>query len=217
VALLNSVAVRKINRQFDAIRELDPEALISSHERHRHSVKDVHPGGFIRFSGKTYLVEEMGTYRETSDNFAQETENEWPELKLFCLDTGDTAYLEWEEDDELSVSLTTEALRLAELKDDADEAIDGDDLEDLANDDESLFVRGKEFQYEDDYAASYRGGDDSKGEHVYLYEFVADDGLCLTVEEWVVDSAGEKYEYRAYLSSDVDPDAIDILVSNQSS
>lgn len=210
MSLLETATKRRFDAQFDAIRLLDPASLIAEGERYRHSIKDARFGGFIRLGIKTYLVREVGKYEETDDKFRKKAGDIWYELKLFCLETGEEISIEWEEDDELVVSLTTGFLKFSQLRDDEGGKVDEDDLDDLAEEEDSLFHQGKRFDYDDDCAAIYTRSD-GRSEQVYMYDFEATDGTQLTVEEWVVDKERDKYEYQIFLARSVDPDSIEIL------
>ncbi|MFQ5796084.1 MAG: DUF4178 domain-containing protein [Candidatus Bipolaricaulia bacterium] len=210
MATLDNAMKRRLDTQFAAIRSLNPSRLIAEGERYRYTIERVQTGGFIRFNGKTHRIEAVGRYQEADESFEHTTDNEWFELRLFCLETGETVYLEWEKDDEVEISITTDTLKFSELRDDEGESIDDDDLDQIADEKEDIVYRGQTFSYEDDYAATYYGDDDKEGERAYFYDFVARD-KTLTIEEWVVDLERDKYDYRIYLSENIDPDAIEVL------
>ncbi len=213
MSLLNTATQRRLDSQFSAIRQLDPGDLIPENERYRKTIKDVTLGGFIRFGGMTYLVIEVGTYSETDDSHKKKTGDVWTELKLFCLETGEHLNLEWEEDDEVEVSVTTGFLKFSQLRDDEGGSVDEDDLDALVDEEDSLFLDGTEFEYDDDYASVYLRGGGTKEDPVYMYDFVSSDGTELTIEEWVIDPGKEKFEYQVFLSKQIDPNSIEILTT----
>ena len=213
MSLLNTATQRRWDSQFSAIRQLDPRDLIPENQRYRKTIKDVTLGGFIRFQGKTYLVTEMGTYSETDDSYKRKTGDVWTELKLFCLETGEHVNIEWNEDDELELSATTDFLKFSRLRDDENGEVDEDDLDALVDEEDSLFLDGQEFEYEDDYASVYLRGGGPKEEPVYIYDFVSLDGTELTIEEWVIDPGKKKFEYQVFLSKQIDPNSIEILTT----
>ena len=206
-AFMRSYAARKA-----AIRALAPKVLIPKGERWKASIKDVREGGYIRFGGKTYRVADVSEYIETDETFRKKLGFSWKELKLFCLETGETVWLEWEEDDEIEIFVTLQALTFRDLRDDEGGAIDEDDLDPLVDDDEDVVYRGKTFEYDDDYGALYkRGGKgrEQKGDKVYFYDFVAKDGECITVEEW---SEGKgDFAYEIFLSRELPTESVEIL------
>ena len=210
MSLLETATKRRFDAQFAAIRLLDPASLIAEDERYRHTIKDVRVGGGICLSKKTYLVREVGKYEETDDKFRKKAGDVWYELKLFCLETGEEVNIEWEEDDELEVSLTTGFLKFSQLCDDEGGKVDEDDLADLSGEEDGLFYQGKRFDYDDDCAAIFTRSD-GRSEQVYMYDFEASDGTQLTIEEWVIDKEGDKYEYQIFLARSVDPDSIEVL------
>lgn len=205
-SFMSSYAARKA-----AIRGLAPSALIPQGERWRKNIKDVREGGYLRFDDKTFMVVDISTYAETDEKF-RKTGSSWTELRLLCLETGETVWLEWEEDDDIEMYLTLRSLSFRDIRDDEGGSIDDDDLDDLADDQDSITLRGKTFDYDDDYGALYkRGGKgrDQKGDKVYFYDFVAADGECITVEEWL--EGHDKYSYELFLSRPLDAASVEIV------
>ena len=211
MVLLDHVSSLALAKQFDAVRKLSPEKLIPEKERWKHTIKEVKQDGFIRYDGKTYSVMEVGKYQGFNEQFTRKTGLPWFELKLFCIDTAEILNLEWEEDDEIKASITLKSLRFSDLSDDEGNAVDEDDLDQIAQDKDVICLDGKKFNYNDDYAAKYyRGVVKKGGEKVYSYEFESSDGNCLTIEEW---QSGGKEEYNIYLSRKIDANSIEVLAS----
>jgi hypothetical protein len=213
MTLLDGATMRSYAKRFDAIRQLPPDMLIPEGDRWKHTIKDLKEGGFIRYGGRTYLVVQVGRYDEVKDDdtFSKKTGFKAFEHKLFCIDTGELANIEWEEDDKLEISITTGEVSFRELRDDGNEAIDEDDLDQIVEDEDSIFFRGREFAYDDDWASVYYTGKGRKGENVFMYEFVAEDGSgdCLTIEEW--GSGSDKEEYQIFTSRLAGENEIEIL------
>ncbi len=199
-----------------AIRGFNPATMVASSARHKHTIKDVREGGFIRFGGKTFRVDGISTYVEMTDGFKRDKAFSWQELTLFCLENGQTSYLEWEEDDKIKIHLTVANLSFRDLRDDEDGAIDEDDLDALCDDGEAIFCKGFRFDYDDDYAARYvrggRGREKKKGskayDKVYFYEFALSGGDSITIEEW---TDGEDEDYEVFLSRPLQPSEIEII------
>ncbi|HEX7049796.1 MAG TPA: DUF4178 domain-containing protein [Longimicrobiales bacterium] len=208
---LSAAERRVLDAQFAAIRQLDVGRLIAPAERWRHTIKDLGPGAYFRLDNRTYRVEESNSYRETSEDHTRVYEDEaWTELRIFCLESGETRYLEWEEDDAVEASITVRALEFRDVRDDAGAAVDEDDLDTIVEEEDSLFLDGREFVYDDDYAAVFeRAG---KSEFAYFYDFVSADGDWLTIEEWTDPAQPGREEYTLWLSRSVAPDAIEVLV-----
>lgn len=197
-------AVRKA-----AIRSLDPAAILPRRERHLHTVEDLKQGAFLRFGGTAYKVTGVSTYMEMDEAFRKPTGESWQELTLLSLADGTIHYLECEKDDELEIYLTIRSLRFPDLRDDAGEGIDKDDLEDLVEEEDPVFLGGKKFSYDDDYAARYkRGGEGRKGELVRFYDFCADDGECITIEAW---KDGDGFDHELFLSRQLGSAEIEII------
>ncbi len=189
-------ALRRIDRQFDALRAM-PEP-IPPRERYRYGIEDVREGGFLRCAGELYQVVSISEYREKAES--------WAELEVFSLTSGGTTYLEWEKDDEVEISLNGPELSLSDI------GVSADQVEAMSEEEEGrISFGGRSYHYDDDYGATYFRGDDKEGEKVYFYDFeTKDEKYCLTVEEWGDESAG--YEYVAFVSEYVEPDAIEVVV-----
>lgn len=206
---LNPEFRRSLAERFAAIRTLKPASLIGESERWRNSVEVLKTGSFFRLEGKTYQVLEAGFYRETNDNHSKDLGYSWPEFKLFCVETGEISYLEWEKDDKILIYLTIQELKFSNLRDEEGAQIDEDDLAQISTEEDDVLFQGKVFEYDDDCAAKYfRSQADTKGERLWLYEFEAADGTCLTIEEW---PDGDKEDYQIFLSRPIRPEAIEIL------
>ena len=213
MTLLDGATMRSYAKRFDAIRQLSPDRLVTEGDRWKHTIKDFKEGGFLRYDGHTHLALQVARYDEVKDDdtFTKKTGFKTSEYKLFCIDTGETTYIEWEEDDKLEIFVTTGEVTFRELRDDGNEAIDEDDLDQIVDDEDSIFFKGREFRYDDDWASVYYVGKGRKGENVFMYEFVAGDasGDCLTIEEWA--SGSGKEEYQIFTSRSAGENEIEIL------
>ncbi len=189
-------ALRRLDRQFDAIRAM-PQP-IPPRERYRHGIEDVGEGAYLRVGNECHCVESISEYREKKSR--------WHELELFGLTSGRTSYLEWEKDDEIEISVNGPELSLADV------GVSADDVEEMSEEEEGqITFEGRTYHYDDDYGATYHRSGSSEGEKVYFYDFeTKDERFCLTVEEWGDESDG--YEYVAFVSEYVEPDAIEIVV-----
>ena len=189
-------ALRRIDLQFEAVRAM-PRPIPSA-ERYRHGIDEVGRGGYIRVAGQIHRVEEVSHYQQKKSRFY--------ELELFGLTTGEKRYLEWEKDDAVEVCFNQPAISLREL------GLSADDIEEMSEKEEGTIRHdGKTYRYDDDYKALYHRGGGAEGERVYMYEFeTADERSCLTVEEWGDKEGG--YEYEVYISEDLDPDVVEVLV-----
>ncbi len=185
--------------RFNLIRKL--KNPIPKEERYKYSIKDVGKDGFLKIKGKTYSVLPFGKFYDKSD--------EWFELKLTCIETGEETFLEWEEDDGLEIFLTIKELDFMHLKDEENKPIDEDDLDQITDDEDDIFYDGKLFSYEDDYKANYLRTRDGKNFKVYLYEFEAKDGSCITMENWSGNE--DRADFEIWLSSKISKTAIEII------
>ncbi len=206
-----SRAERQLQKQFAQIRTIDPTTIISPQERFKQTVKDIKSEGVFCLNKETYLVLEIGTYTETDEKYKKALDWKGHELKVFCLETGILHDLEWEEDDELEVSLTLSEVRFSRLQYDDGEAIepDSDDLDEIADKGWEIKLQEELFYYKDDYAAWYVREGSDKREKVYFYDFEADDGRELSIEVWILENGKE--EFQVFISQEIHPDDIEVI------
>jgi len=205
--MLDTATQKSFQERFAAIRTLEKNQLVSGQEKISLNIKDVGSHSFFEYLGSTYFIKSLNKYEETSDDFKNKKGYFITELTCLCLESGQIFNFEWEFDDELEVSMTLEHLSFRNLKDDAGESIDEDDLDQIADDKDVIVINNEKFWYEDDWASVYYKGD--KEEKVYMYEFENENHTrFLTIEEW---SGSGKDEYQIYTSSPVDPNSISII------
>jgi hypothetical protein len=205
--MLDTATQKSFQARITAIRSLRQEDLVSGQEASGLDIRDAGARSFFDCQGQTYLVTDINKYEEFSDDFKTGQGYFIHELTCLCLDTGKTVHLEWEFDDELEISMTLERLSFRDLKDGEGEAIDEDDLDQIADDRDVIVLAGEEFRYEDDWAAMYLRGD--RREKVYMYEFENESHTkFLTIEEW---SGSGRDEVRIYTSTPVEPGAVTII------
>ncbi len=205
--MLDIATQKSFQERFSAIRTLSQDTLVSDQDKTTLTFKETGDKAFFEYLGKTYFVKELNNYEETSDDHKTKKGYFVYELTCLCLETGETSHFEWEYDDELEVSLTIERFTFRNLKDDAGDAIDGDDLDQIAEDKDMIVINGEKFWYSDDWASVYSRKDIR--ENVYMYEFENESGTkFLTIEEW---SGSGKEEYQIYTSSPVVPGDITII------
>jgi hypothetical protein len=194
------------------IRSIDPGRVLNREMRMRRSVRDLVEGDQFRLNHRVYHVNSLGACREYDEAYTRPLDYTCTEFRCMDLVSGATAYFEWEEDDELLVYASERKLSFKDLSDDAGKAVDEDDLEQIVNEEDSLFLDGRPFHYDDDWAAMYTRSGRPEGEKVYVYEFEADDGACLTIEEW---NEGKKSsDYELWLCRKVNPDDFEILTGD---
>ena len=207
---LDAAIRRSFSQRFDAIRQLSVEVLVPEEDRWKLSIKDLIVGGFLRFEDKTWIVKRAGNYFEFSEDFNQKKKYNWTELRLFCIETGETKNIEWEIDDDIEITITINEIDFQDLRDDEGGEIDEDDLDEMSEKEWSIFFQDKEFRYDDDYAAKYyRDFGNEDGEKVYMYDFKSDDNRIITIEEWGSGSGDESYEI--YVSRIASEDEFEIL------
>ncbi|SHK46927.1 protein of unknown function [Desulfatibacillum alkenivorans DSM 16219] len=208
---MDNAVRRRLDSQFAAARSLNPEKVVPVNERYKYTIEDVGLGDFIRLNSKTYVVKEIGVYKETGEDFKKKTGDLWTELKLFCIEDGESIHIEWEKDDEVEAFVTEKTLDFTQIKDDRGDDLDEDDLDDLAEEEDTIFYGKTPFEYDDDYAALYEREGKSP-EKVYFYDFVSRDKKMITIEEW--GSGGGREEYQLFLSREINPDSIELVAKS---
>lgn len=189
--------------------------LIPKGQRTAYSIKDLKKGSFLAIGKKSYLVEGVGVYTEVKwkDFSPKKSDYVVTELELFCITTGETVYVEWEEDDSVEAYITTEVLSMRDVKFEGSSATRRD-VEYIADEEEGdLYVPGRgDFWYDDDssYAALYNS-DKYDDVPVRMYEFGGDGEDCLTVEFWYDDKGDSKPGREAFISRELDLRTLEVL------
>jgi hypothetical protein len=155
-------------------------------ERRRHNVADLGAGNFFQHAAATHRVQSVNVWRVDD---AVSTE-----LESVNLTTGETAYFEWWKDPALHLLLSTVKLELADL------GLRPGHVEEV----EEVRHAGAVFYYDSDYDAAY--GDAKRPVHIRLYK--AEDGRAIYVQKW-------PDGYSAWLSEEIDPNAVEILTLGQ--
>ena len=190
--LLDTATETRYREQFEAIRQMPPP------ERFTHSIEDVGSGGYIRFEGKSYQVKGLNDYERQGYR--------WPELTIYCLNNGETSYLEWEKEDDVSVFVSREKLDFVRVGLESKEKLW------KISDDEQGEARygGKTFSYHEDSAVMFHRDQGDQATRFHQYLFAAPDRKAfIAIEEWGDDDEG--YEHNVVLSEYIDPKAIDVL------
>lgn len=206
--MLDPATSKSFEERFDAIRSLNTKDIVSEKEKNTLTIMDIKENAFFLFNKKTYFVKQACPYREASEDFSKKLEFTVTELNCLCLETGELVNFEWEYDDELEVSLSTQRLTFKGLTDEEGEAIDSDDLDQIVDDSDLIMFDKEKFWYEDDWPALYicKG----KEEDVYMYEFENESHTkFITIEEWGPNK--KKQEYQIFLSLPANPKDITIL------
>lgn len=147
----------------------------------------VQVGDYLRVGANTYRINDR--YRYTERYGARSWT--WHELQLYCLDTGDTTYLEWEMDDELVISMSMEQLTLTQI------GLTRQDLDRIDDDEEgSIDYQGLEYEYEDSGEARFhRPHTSAEGDAFYYYDFETGNH-AIGIERWPDNSYEVHYTVR---------------------
>ena len=198
---------KSFDQRFALIRTLVPDKVLSKEEQTNLTIMDAGVGSCFTCLGSTYIIREVNTYQESSDDYSKLKDYFVTELTCLCLETGATGHFEWEYDDELEVCITLDQTKFKRLTDDEGQPIDEDDLDQIVDDEDCIVYAGQTYDYDDDWAAVYRRN--GKEEQVYMYEFVNNDSaMFITIEEW---QDPDKEEYRIYISRSVDPAELTLI------
>jgi hypothetical protein len=206
--MLSPAASKSFEERFDAIRSLNQKDIVSEKDKNSLTIMDIKENSFFEFNKKTYFVKQVCPYKESSEDFAKKLDYTVTELNCLCLETGENVNFEWEYDDELEISYTSERLTFKGLTDEGGEPVDSDDLDQIVDDSDLIMFNNEKFWYEDDWPALYicRG----KEEKVYMYEFENENHTkFITIEEWSPDK--NKQEYQIFVSMPANPKDITIL------
>jgi len=166
---------------FNTIRKL--QDVIPKPSRQKKDLFNIKKGSFLEYNNKTFFIKDSINYQERKKDKVVDS---WNECEAICLEEdGKTYFIEVEEDDGLKVYFSHSILKLRDLN------IKKSDIDNIVDDEESVFYNKKEFYYEDDYKAYLNDSD----EKVYFVDFEDDHGNYLTIEKY------EDGETRAYISS----------------
>lgn len=201
-----------------AVRGIDRSKLVRPESaRHNPDLAEITAGAVVALEGKTCVVKSVSRYDETSWNFRKDEKYAVYEWELFCLETGETLWFEWERDDTVVAFLS-----MKKLSDDPKE-YGASDWKSFLNDDRldsSLKIRsgGKTYSYDDEssWAARYYRDGTGEGTPARFYEFEAATGECLTIETW--GRKGEKgiggeTDVEVWLSREIPPSAVTIVAT----
>lgn len=184
---------------------------IPEKERFKFSIKDLTENGFLIIKNELFKVVEISTYLETKWNFNKKGDDFLiTELKLFSTLTGEYTFIEWEDDDKLTIFLTTKEIRLRELRLNNGQSPTTQDIEDIAEEEYGVILyNNKKFEYieNETWAALYNSAK-YKDVHVRMFEFESSDGDNLTIEVWHDDNKPSK---EAFLSKELSSSAITII------
>jgi hypothetical protein len=196
---------------FELIRRLS--APVPQRGRSQLSVKDLASGGFLRiisrdelFPDGIYAVLSQGLYRETNEDGKKLLSWKATELEIVRVLSGHNLWLEWEEDDAVEMSITFQEVPFGEIRGDDGEYLE--DPDDYTGRGDHLTYGGVNYRYNDDYAVRYIR-DGRKSEWCFVYEFAANNGHCLTIEEWTEEGGGE--EYKCYLSRRLEASELEVI------
>ncbi len=205
--MINTADKKSFDQRFFLIRTLDQKRLVSEEEQTELTIMDAKEGSFFTCFGDTYYVKEKNQYQEMSEDFSTPQDFTVTELTCMCLETGHTGHFEWEYDDELEISITLNQTNFKRITDEEGQSVDGDDLDQIVADEDTIVYAGEKFLFEDDWAAVYKRGD--KEEQVYMYEFENESGtLAITIEYW---TGSGKDDYRIHISKPIVPGEITIM------
>ena len=177
----------------------DTPAKGSSREDDTTTIENVGIGGVISLRGVGDKIEDHELIVQARHEY-EEDGFIWHELE--CESGAEKFWIEIENDDELSVSLTVRKLKLGDV------GLSPDQVQEIEKSDEgTITFEGRSFEYDDcGKAYFYRNSNRSSRETLRYWDFESEDELhFLTVESW-----GEK-NYEVYYSEQLRPSQISIF------
>ena len=209
---MNSIVSSIQHARLGAVRGIDRSKLVRPESaRHNVDFATITVGSVVAFEGKTCLVRNVSRYDETSWTFKKDAKDRVYEWELFCLETGETLWFEWERDDTVVAFLS-----VAKLDNDP-RKYGGTDWKSFLDDDRldsSLKIRanGKTYAYDDEesWAAKYYRGGEGDPVFARFYEFEAASGESLTIEAWGKDG-GDGSEI--WTSREILPSAVTLVAT----
>lgn len=188
--LLSSEFTQNLASRIAAIRVMPPP--LPSRQRSGENIMKVSTGGFVAIGGKTYQVTEKARWGSESDGST--------ELKLFCLNDGSLAFVEWWHDGiELKCQISKTRLNLRDI------GLVPRNIENLGETSE-LRWGGWYYHYEGDYDLPYKKEGQEEPEEPHLYLFKTEDGEhSLSVQDW-----GDGV-HDVWASDMLDSDAVEVL------
>lgn len=205
--MISASEQKSFDQRFSLIRTLAPDKVLSKEEQTRLTIMDAGQGDCFTCFGSTYIIQEISTYQKAGEDYSTLKDYFVTELTCLGLETGAVGHFKWEVDDELGVSITLNQTQFNRLADDKGRPIDQDDLDQIVADEACIVYAGETFDYDDDWAAVYRGN--GKEEQVYMYAFVNNrSAMSITIEKWQDQG---KEEYRIYISKSVNPAELTLI------
>jgi translation elongation factor P/translation initiation factor 5A len=169
----------KLDQSFNLIREI-PLTKLRPLERTKKTVKDLKVGSVVKVEGIVYLITDKYTYYDKKKDVV-----DCVEFQLTDVLDNTVMYVEYTEDDEVEIYVTTKELTKAEIQDTLPQI----DYQFVKNEVGNLTVAGisTTFYFEDHWKSRFvrDGGDLENSEVVKMVEFEAEDGESyLTFEYW---------------------------------
>lgn len=191
--LISSAFKNKVHSVLTLLDEIG--VPIAKEDRYSQSVKKLAHGSVFKIGEVHYLV-------SGSRSKYNQKGYEWFEYKVIALtgpELGEIHYFEWEEDDELELSLSYQKLTIAAVE------LDNESPEKARR----AKVDGNSYQRDEKYTAKYYRDESGAGEKVMMVEFVGKKNKNLTIEIW------ESGETEVWLSQPIAPASIQILTQAQ--
>ena len=199
-----------IKERLYAVRGLAPQPSSNTLNR---DIRTVHEGGYIDIDGETYLVVKVYKYLDVKwKSFNRRKKEYWvTELQLSHLLSGEKTFIEWEVDDELEMSQTLSQIKMNDISCNG-RPLTRTDLEDISEEEHGVVkYAGTDFHYSEDdtWAALFFRDETDEPLPVRMYEFVADNDKCLTIELW--EEEDSKPEREAFISQELQKKSIAVL------
>lgn len=193
--MIDSNIKHKVHTVLSLLDEIG--SPLPDEDRWSQSVKKLTHGAVFKIGEALYLV---------SGNRSKYDQKgyEWFEYKVIALTgvhLGETHYFEWEEDDQLELSLSYQKLTIAAIE------FDNPSPEKARK----AKLDGRTYQRDEKYTAKYYRNETGAAEKVMVIEFVGKKHLNLSVEIW------DSGETEVWLSHSISPSSVQILTQGQKS
>jgi hypothetical protein len=210
--MLQSTERASFDARFNTLWGIDASSILPQRDRASHDITNVKAGGVIKIGGEVFVVTSTATYTETNDKYTKDKGYVSTELVLYSLKSGKTHYLDWDVDDEISVSFTELKLSSSDmnhrLRDDEGQPFDiNKDVDEACERKWPVMFDRKNYDFDDWWAFRFDSSD-GRSEVGYMYEFGSKQTGWLTIEGW---KDGKKWEYEGYFSRDLPPASIEVL------
>ena len=214
-AILSQERQDYIKNTLNRIRQVNPAHIIAREEREKFSITNLKNCGIIRFRSNTYFVDGVGEYTTCNKTFTKKKKYKWPEVRLCCLNTGESINLEWEGNNTIEVSMTECRIDFRHIYDEYGRQLNQENFKKIIlTDSDSVYLKRPnekemEFWHDENCFAIFSPQDNEKEERVWILDLESSGDRNLTIEKWHLDNG--ELEFQIFLSQNINPKEIEII------